>query len=118
MAVAAERLDPLQRIFVSFEDSLNSNTHQLVVIQGHLDLVKLREAICRTAREFDLCTSLVRRNRKELIFGYWEPEQIPCYHYPYPGAIGFSEAPFRQTLMRLSQVEHRQGNLLRHACLD
>jgi NRPS condensation-like uncharacterized protein len=98
-----ERLDPLQRAFICFEDSLNSNAHQLVVITGHLQLPWLREAINRTVQEFELCTAGVSADGKLLTSNFWRPEEIPLHHSPFAGTISFSDASFRQAMMRLSQ---------------
>jgi hypothetical protein len=102
--VEASDLDPLQRICVEFEDTLNFNTTQMAVIGGHLELERLREAIRRTVRELELCTSGVTDDGTRLRRGVWAPEDIPCAHHVFPGSISFANGALRRELMHLSQA--------------
>jgi hypothetical protein len=98
-----ELLDPLQRIFVALENTVNVNTHQMVVLAGPLQLPRLRAAVARTVSEFDLCTSGVDGGGVRLIAKRWSPQDAPLHHVPFSGPISFGNPGFRQSLMRLSQ---------------
>ena len=99
----AERLDPLAEFFVSFEERLNSNTHQIVVLTGHLDLPRLRRAITKTVSEFELATTGLNESGTAEVPGAWKPEDVPFLHYPFSGKVSFEESALRRVLMRLSQ---------------
>jgi hypothetical protein len=100
-----ERLDPLQRLFVELEDAVNVNTHQIVVIRGHLQLAYLREAIDRAARAFALCRSGLSADGTRLRPDRWAPADIPCRHHTFPGTLSLTDVSLRRHLMRLSE-EH------------
>jgi hypothetical protein len=102
--VSRDVLDPLQRLYLALEDTANVNTSQIVVIGGHLDVLRLREALHQTVRPLELCTSGVSVDGTRLRPGFWAPEDVPFAHHVYSGAISFDAAPLRRTLMDLSQA--------------
>jgi hypothetical protein len=102
--VSRDVLDPLQRLYLALEDTANVNTSQIVVIGGHLDASRLREALRQTVRALELCTSGVSVDGTRLRPGFWAPEDVPFAHHVYPGTISFDAAPLRRTLMDLSRA--------------
>jgi len=103
--MAQERLDPLQRVFVDLEDTVNVNTHQIVVLRGHLCLLVLQEAVRRAARAVELCTTGLRADGARLRPDLWAPEDVPCRQHVFDGTVSLADASLRRELMRLSQ-EH------------
>jgi NRPS condensation-like uncharacterized protein len=102
--VSRDVLDPLQRLYLALEDTANVNTNQIVVIGGHLDVPRLREAIRQAVRPLELCTSGVSGDGSQLRRGFWAPEDVPFESQVYPGQISFQVGALRRTLMDLSRA--------------
>ena len=97
--VSRDVLDPLRRFDLALEDTINVKASRIVVIGGHLDEPRLREALRRTVRPVASCASGVTADGTRLRRGSWAPEDVPCAHRLFPGTISLESDAFRRGLI-------------------
>jgi hypothetical protein len=90
-------LDALARIFLALGQHYNTNSNQIMAIQGDLDLERLRGAVRRAVCRYDHV--LLRLNGSQ---GRWLAEEVPVREVHFGGECSLQNEAFRNALMDLS----------------
>lgn len=93
--------DALARIFLALGRHYNTNSNQILVVRGDLDLERLRGAVHSAARKF---AHVLHAPGKA--GGPWDPREVPVREIHSPHACSLQSEAFRDSLMRLSD-RHR-----------
>ena len=99
--LARAPLDTLSRIFLALARHYNTNSNQILVVAGDLDLDRLRGAVGRAVQKFEHV--LLRLDGSGQA---WLPADVPVREAHFDGACTLRDEAFRDLLMRLSD-SHR-----------
>jgi NRPS condensation-like uncharacterized protein len=94
-------IDALAKIFLALGRHYNTNSNQILVIQGDLDLQRLKTAVHAAVQRFQHV--LVRLDSPG---EYWCPEAVQVREIFYSCSCGLQNGTFREFLMSLSE-QHR-----------
>lgn len=96
-AAGAPVLGALSDIFLRLGEHYNTNSNQIVVVAGALDIARLTRAVHAAVADFPL---LLQRLGNAL--PAWQPADFPVREVAFDGACDFAELRFRARLMALS----------------
>jgi NRPS condensation-like uncharacterized protein len=91
------RLDALSDIFLQLGRHYNTNSNQIVVVEGMLDIERLDQAVRMALAQFP---SLLRRTGRQR--GWWRSADFTVRDVEFDGTCDLADPRFRSRLMALS----------------